>query len=156
MSNLTLPENRGRRRLLKALAGVGVLTAAAALQPRWTRPIIGSIVLPAHAQTSGVTPTQVTCEPFIGPVGQGSASRPCGSIGPNGIFASSALLTPNPGAGVAVQLIVSRDGVPDSPITFFTDVDGRVSYDNLDFNLAGTYLVEWSYAALSCTCSYIV
>jgi hypothetical protein len=44
----------GRRRLFKALAGVGVVAVgAAALPRRWTRPVIDSVLLPAHAQATG-------------------------------------------------------------------------------------------------------
>jgi hypothetical protein len=45
----------GRRSAMRKLAvGVGVLAGISVLPERWTRPIIGEIVLPAHAQTSGL------------------------------------------------------------------------------------------------------
>lgn len=50
--------NRARRRLLKAIAGGGGLAYSNAALPRnWSRPVIDSVVLPAHAQTTGVTDT---------------------------------------------------------------------------------------------------
>ncbi|EKD37957.1 MAG: hypothetical protein ACD_75C00927G0004, partial [uncultured bacterium] len=39
----------------KIAVGVGVLAGCAVLPEKWTRPIIGQIVLPAHAATSGST-----------------------------------------------------------------------------------------------------
>jgi hypothetical protein len=43
----------GRRRLLKALAGAGGVLATGALLPeRWTRPVVESIIVPAHAQAT--------------------------------------------------------------------------------------------------------
>lgn len=46
--------DRGRRGAMKKIAvGVGVLAGCSVLPDKWTRPIIGQIVLPAHAATSG-------------------------------------------------------------------------------------------------------
>jgi hypothetical protein len=46
----------GRRKALKKIAvSVGVLAGCAALPERWIRPIVGNVVLPAHAATSGST-----------------------------------------------------------------------------------------------------
>lgn len=45
-----------RRSALKKIAvGAGFLAGCAVLPEQWTRPIVGQIVLPAHAATSGVT-----------------------------------------------------------------------------------------------------
>ena len=50
-----------RRNALKMIAaGVGVLTGCAVLPERWVAPIIGNIVLPAHADTSGRALTACT------------------------------------------------------------------------------------------------
>jgi len=46
---------QARRRLLKGIAvGSGAVVAGKALPEGWTRPIVDSVTLPAHAQTSGV------------------------------------------------------------------------------------------------------
>jgi hypothetical protein len=51
-----MPNNQSRRKALKKIAvGVGALTGYSVLPQKWTQPIIDNIVLPAHAQTSGVT-----------------------------------------------------------------------------------------------------
>jgi hypothetical protein len=42
-----------RRRLLKKLAiGGGVVTTASSLPEKWKKPVIESVITPAHAQTS--------------------------------------------------------------------------------------------------------
>lgn len=41
-----------RRRLLQVLLGAGVITSGQMLPERWIKPVIESISLPAHAQTS--------------------------------------------------------------------------------------------------------
>ena len=44
-----------RRKALKnILAGSGTVITAAAMQDKWAKPVIESVVLPAHAQTSGI------------------------------------------------------------------------------------------------------
>jgi hypothetical protein len=41
-----------RRRLLKALAGTGAVAATGAVTSHWSRPLVESVLLPAHAATS--------------------------------------------------------------------------------------------------------
>ncbi len=45
-------QDPGRRRLLKALAAGGVVTAASMVPGKWSSPVLKSGVLPAHAQVS--------------------------------------------------------------------------------------------------------
>ncbi len=50
----TGPESKERRTALKKMTvGVGVLAGLSVLPEQWTRPIVGQMVLPAHAGTSG-------------------------------------------------------------------------------------------------------
>lgn len=50
-----IPDNQSRRKAIKKIAvGVGALAGYSVLPQKWTQPIIDNIVLPAHAQTSGV------------------------------------------------------------------------------------------------------
>ena len=45
--------NKARRKLLKSIAaGGGVIVAGKSLPDGWTRPVVDSVMLPAHAQTS--------------------------------------------------------------------------------------------------------
>jgi len=47
-------ELQKRRKALKnILAGSGTVVTAAAMKDKWARPVVESVVLPAHAQTSG-------------------------------------------------------------------------------------------------------
>lgn len=50
--------NPTRRRVLTIVGGVTALTIA--LPSKWTKPIVESIVVPAHAQASGPTSTTGT------------------------------------------------------------------------------------------------
>lgn len=51
---MTTKNQNSRRRLLKAAAGVGGLYSAGKMLPEtWTRPVVDTVTLPAHAQTSG-------------------------------------------------------------------------------------------------------
>jgi len=53
------PAAAGRRRLLRAVAGSGVAVLGGLLTTRWHKPVIESVILPAHAAVSPVTP--VSC-----------------------------------------------------------------------------------------------
>jgi hypothetical protein len=47
-------ESESRRKLLKSIAaGSGAIVAGKSLPDSWSRPIVESVLLPAHAQTSG-------------------------------------------------------------------------------------------------------
>jgi hypothetical protein len=51
-----LEVDHGRRSAMRKIAiSAGVLAGISVLPERWTRPIIGQIILPAHAATSGAT-----------------------------------------------------------------------------------------------------
>ncbi|MDZ7839257.1 MAG: hypothetical protein U5R46_00320 [Gammaproteobacteria bacterium] len=53
MTDRELKNNGARRRLLKSVvAGGGVLATGKLLPENWARPVVQSVVLPAHAQTS--------------------------------------------------------------------------------------------------------
>ena len=55
--------SESRRKLLKSIAaGSGAIVAGKSLPESWSRPIVDSVMLPAHAQTSPVTPpAPLTC-----------------------------------------------------------------------------------------------
>lgn len=45
--------NSSRRKLLKSIAaGTGAVVAGKSLPEKWTRPVVDSVMLPAHAETS--------------------------------------------------------------------------------------------------------
>jgi hypothetical protein len=50
--------SESRRKLLKSIAaGTGVVVAGKSLPENWTKPVVDSVMLPAHAQTSPVSKT---------------------------------------------------------------------------------------------------
>lgn len=62
-----------RRRLLKALGGAGGTIAAGKVLPeKWTRPVVESVLLPAHAQATGQNPVLN----FAGSVTPGASAGP--------------------------------------------------------------------------------
>ena len=49
--------NESRRKLLKSIAaGSGAIVAGKSLPEKWSRPVVDSVLLPAHAQTSPTPP----------------------------------------------------------------------------------------------------
>ena len=55
LGRMDMPENKSndsRRKLLKSIAaGSGAIVAGKSLQEKWTRPVVDSVMVPAHAQT---------------------------------------------------------------------------------------------------------
>ena len=50
--------NESRRKLLKSIAaGSGAIVAGKSLPEKWTKPVVESVLLPAHAQSSPPSPT---------------------------------------------------------------------------------------------------
>ncbi len=50
------PKSSERRKAIKKISiGIGAIAGISALPEKWTRPVIGQIILPAHAATSAVT-----------------------------------------------------------------------------------------------------
>ena len=64
--------DRSRRKVLKTLATGGTLAGALALTGKWSRPVVDTVILPAHAQatnattgTPPVTTTSGACSPRL-------------------------------------------------------------------------------------------
>jgi hypothetical protein len=56
-----------RRKLLKSIAaGSGAIVAGKSLPENWTRPAVDSVMLPAHAQTSGLNCGSLTADQEAG------------------------------------------------------------------------------------------
>jgi hypothetical protein len=132
----------GRRRALKLLLGGGVVGSAATLPTRWTRPVVESVILPAHAQLSG--PHSYSGSGTLTPVG-----AMMGAADPGGLLD---LLVPTAAAGTPVPeslnydiCIVVTDGtanvhinVVDSPICTFIG-SGAVGGGTIDLPDCGPY-----------------
>jgi hypothetical protein len=53
--------DKARRKLLKTIvSGGGVIVAGKSLPESWTKPVVDSVMLPAHAETSPAEPTPCT------------------------------------------------------------------------------------------------
>jgi|GEM_PF-2370537 len=121
------PDRHQRRKALLALAGLGAFTS---LPQSWRRPVIDSVVLPAHAQTS-VTPAANT----------GSEVNE-----PEVPDDSSAVQDP-PEAGVLRGLVASAETKKDEggPFAgaqvFITSMDGPGEYNTIT-NEGGSFTVD--------------
>lgn len=97
----TLGIDTGRRKAMcKIAVGVGALAGLSVLPEQWTRPLIGRIVIPAHAATSGEVE-----EPAPEPQPQGCVLAP-------GCYAISGLTTSElfmgwPGGGTSEPVLAS-------------------------------------------------
>ncbi|MDK9709106.1 MAG: hypothetical protein OEL83_18845 [Desulforhopalus sp.] len=106
-----------RRKALKKLAvGLGALAGCAVLPERWVAPIIGNVVLPAHAQTSGRTLAACTIDWIAGDQTSDNIS-----------FAVYGSVTP-PGAGVPINVAFETTGwVVTGSFDIVTDAAGEYS-----------------------------
>ena len=70
-----------RRKLLKSIAaGSGAIVAGKSLPESWSRPVVDSVILPAHAQTSPPAPPAPSTGPFAGGVTQTNGMLETGSL----------------------------------------------------------------------------
>jgi len=106
-NNKPVEGNGGRRNALRLLLGGGVVGTAAALPTRWTKPVVEAVILPAHAQLSGLHSY----------VGQGSlTASSTGSVDPSRLLD---LVVPQAVAGASITgqpydvCIVITDGTAD-------------------------------------------
>jgi hypothetical protein len=110
--------NEQRRSVLKKMAvGAGVLAGFAALPERWTTPIVGQIVLPAHAGTSGT-----------------SLNDPCSvtlTSGTTGTATVTVLVTgfvTPPTAAVPVHIVATATGGAGSSVSGDTTTDASGNF----------------------------
>lgn len=60
-SDETVEQDKGKRKSLRAiLAGSGIIAGVGGKIPGWEKPVIDSIMLPAHAQTSPIEAPSTT------------------------------------------------------------------------------------------------
>ncbi|GMR06351.1 MAG: hypothetical protein BMS9Abin25_0940 [Gammaproteobacteria bacterium] len=136
-------KDASRRKALKAIAAVSGGVAVT----KWVKPVVESVVLPAHAQATG-TIFSMTCVPTP----------------PNGTnlfspFTASAVvtITPNPGASQTVIVEGFCNGTgPAATDTGLTDAGGQVSFTgNVDFCSVGqNAVVRFSYMGASTECNW--
>ena len=145
-----------RRRLIKAIAGSSsVIVGAKVIPKEWTKPLVDSVILPAHAQ---ITPPPPDPSPSLSLTCEGTP--PNGSMVPLG-GAVSALVTvsPNPGAGEQIFFELFCDAVsqgPPNPIAT-TDANGQINPSGfINFCAGGEARVRFSYMGESADCFWNV
>jgi len=149
--------NKSRRKLLKSLsAGGGALVVGKSLPESWSRPVVDSVMLSAHAQTSPgtptptPTPTPTTLTPltFLLEADGSDTGLSCGATLALGVLYRARLqINPNPGAGQTVQYQLGG-GEPIQNTT--TDVNGTaeaIFVGGIAFDLT------WTYQGLNATCA---
>jgi len=143
-------EDRTRRKVVKGLAaGAGALAAYHTFPVNWSTPIIEQIFLPAHAQTSGVSPG-------------GAISCTIENLGVDGgCYVLRVTLTVSPPeAGVALQARVSEtslsgnndeiwEGTETSAGPIVTGADGTYSTDYSTIETADFESVEFTATIIS-------
>ena len=106
--------NESRRQLLKSIAaGSGAVIAGKNLPEKWTKPVVDSVMLPAHAQTSPSTPTGCHVEVHGHFTDDKKQKIPSGaSIPASTEIHFGVTVTPNPGAVVLSWGVSVNGGTP--------------------------------------------
>lgn len=69
------PLGASRRRLLRAIGGSGGIALTTVLSSQWAKPVVKSVLLPAHAQTtSSNEPCPISMEATFGPTSDNSGA----------------------------------------------------------------------------------
>ena len=137
IADLTL----SRRRLLRALAVGGGATAAVTILPDdWIKPIINFIVLPAHAQTSGLPAENQPPGPTVYTL-SASADTLDGDV----CWVENITATMSPAvAGVEIQVTVNGTG-PVAPPNAFTNASGVAVFASTMASEIGVFSLIFSF-----------
>jgi len=128
--------SESRRKLLKSIAaGSGAIVAGKSLPESWSRPVVDSVMLPAHAQTSPPAPSN---GPFAG-----NASDPITSLESDSIFAQATdTLVPQAQALIALEnpyVCVTPNAAKDgATVKLYVDEPTTVLYEFTDVPLGGS------------------
>ena len=148
MENRDSQVDKSRRKALKKIAvGAGFLAGCAVLPEKWITPVIGQIVLPAHAATSGLVLTQCTMNISSGNQGSGTIT-----------YGLTGAVTP-PTAGVPIHIAITSigGGADFTNFDMVTDGTGTYSFGSSFINGPGytsvTAVVTSTVAAGTTTCS---
>ncbi len=118
--------NDGRRKVLKSIVvGSGAVVTGRSLPESWSKPIVDSVLLPAHAETSQPSYTvsiQAYDESFTTELIGGPPTVPIGST-VNFLFTT---VPATPGAVLSIGKYVNGVALPD-PIEYTADGTGRVA-----------------------------
>lgn len=127
-----------RRKILKSLtAGSGALALGKSLPDSWTRPVVDSVVLPSHAQTSAVPPgAGPGCpEPSLVRI---AFTRPGSTVfNPANVITSTSFVV---GEGDASTNYITAHGffsdAPDTPV--YINAEGNLIWQSSDTSVAYT------------------
>ena len=144
--------SESRRKLLKSIAaGRGAIVAGKSLPENWTKPVVDSVLLPAHAQTSGCTITMVVLD-------AAGALVPSGSLIDDGnLYTFTGTVTPaEVGAGGQVNLSWSAPDGSSGQATTTINNDGTWSFAPMPLDYGApdtdtTYVATTACAATSAT-----
>jgi len=103
-----------RRRLVRSLAaGGGALSATALLPNSWTKPVVNTVILPAHAQLSGLPQSMTFAFANLAPSASGAVFA-CSAAGPEMNGATITLAQPvTPGTAVDFSIaLLEGDATP--------------------------------------------
>jgi len=118
--------DQSRRKLLKSIAaGSGAIVAGKSLPESWSRPVVDSVMLPAHAQTSEVVTYILSCESASAPIGSHTSPGPDVDVtaGSQGLIVDVAV-TPAPTAPdnvVQIQRFLNGGLLGGGPLTLAAD-----------------------------------
>jgi hypothetical protein len=114
--------DQSRRKLLKTIAaGSGAIIAGTILPDKWTKPVVNSIILPAHAQATTQPPTAPTCQDdptlcagtYTGTLNPAEPFIACGTGGGVGIASNAVSIT----ISATGQVSGTQGGTPFTPTT---------------------------------------
>ena len=127
--------SESRRKLLKAIgASSGAIVAGKSLPESWSRPVVDSVLLPAHAQTSMIPPPTQLYK-ITDCTGESRNGAPAGQLFQTGaevIENLTATVTPAPPVGTVIRrmIIVSPVNLNYSDRTSPTDSGGLADQFN--------------------------
>lgn len=152
-----------RRKLLKSIAaGGGAIVAGKSLPENWTKPVVGNVILPAHAQTSPSFSCSIT--------GQALIELVAGYIVAGPILYTVTNTGTGPLTGGQIDGLTVDDGTtggigfnsytPDGPDPFAPGDSFTVSLNNLTANecprVGGVGTFTINYTSNEATCSIVV
>ena len=117
-----------RRKLLKSIAaGSGAIVAGKSLPDSWSKPVVDSVILPAHAQTSPAAPPAPPAPPVSGLTG---------------IFITTEQITADSSAGGTVDLAIAVCSDIVNTVATVTGVVGSVQVNETGIAVPGTTSID--------------
>ena len=146
-SRPTEPVNQSRRKALKTIAAGSAAAGALAMTGKWSKPVVNSIILPAHAQaTNGAAPatctTQVTSACYkvdLGKAAHGKIVLPLA-----GVSVAGSITPPQAGVAITVEIRTILINQSSRTDTLQTTTDSSGS-----FNVTQTWTASDGVASIS-------